>query len=95
MGIKSGDVYDQKMMNERLQMSMNGTDITSLYMNDGYLFFNIDPVETLVEEDSIDYEIRIYEGKQATINKVSVVGNTKTNDHVIMREIRTKPGEAF
>lgn len=95
LGIKSGDVYDQKMMNERLQMSMNGTDITSLYMNDGYLFFNIDPVETLVEEDSIDYEIRIYEGKQATINKVSVVGNTKTNDHVIMREIRTKPGELF
>ena len=95
LGIKSGDVYDQKMMNERLQMSMSGTDITSLYMNDGYLFFNINPVETLVEEDSIDYEIRIYEGKQATINKVSVVGNTKTNDHVIMREIRTKPGELF
>tara|TARA_B100000242_G_scaffold212698_1_gene154847 strand:- start:2799 stop:5273 length:2475 start_codon:yes stop_codon:yes gene_type:complete len=95
LGIKSGDVYDQKMMNERLQMSMSGTDITSLYMNDGYLFFNIDPVEILVEEDSIDYEIRIYEGKQATINKVSVVGNTKTNDHVIMREIRTKPGELF
>ena len=95
LGIKSGDVYDEKMMNERLQMSMSGTDITSLYMDDGYLFFNIDPVETLVEEDSIDYEIRIYEGKQATINKVSVVGNTKTNDHVIMREIRTKPGELF
>lgn len=95
LGIKSGDIYDQKMMNERLQMSMSGTDITSLYMNDGYLFFNIDPVETLVEEDSIDYEIRIYEGKQATINKVTVVGNTKTNDHVIMREIRTKPGELF
>ena len=95
LGIKSGDVYDEKMMGERLQMSMSGTDITSLYMDDGYLFFNIDPVEILVEEDSIDYEIRIYEGKQATINKVSVVGNTKTNEHVIMREIRTKPGELF
>ena len=95
LGIKSGDVYDEKMMNERLQMSMSGTDITSLYMDDGYLFFNIDPVETLVEEDSIDFEIRIYEGKQATINKVTVIGNTKTNDHVIMREIRTKPGELF
>ena len=58
LGIKSGDVYDEKMMNERLQMSMSGTDITSLYMDDGYLFFNIDPVETLVEGDSIDYEIR-------------------------------------
>jgi len=95
LGIKSGDIYDEKMMNERLQMSMSGTDITSLYMDDGYLFFNINPVETLVEGDSIDYEIRIYEGKQATINKVSIVGNTKTNDHVIMREIRTKPGELF
>ena len=95
LGIKSGDVYDEKMMDERIQMSMSGTDITSLYMDDGYLFFNINPVEILVEEDSIDYEIRIYEGKQATINKVSVVGNTKTNEHVIMREIRTKPGELF
>ena len=95
LGINPGDVYDQKMMSERLQMSMSGTDISSLYMDDGYLFFNIDPVEVLVEEDSIDFEIRIYEGKQATINKVSVIGNTKTNEHVIMREIRTKPGELF
>ena len=95
LGIKAGDVYDQKMMSERLQMSMSGTDVSSLYMDDGYLFFNIDPVEVLVEEDSIDFEIRIYEGKQATINKVTVIGNTKTNEHVIMREIRTKPGELF
>jgi len=95
LGIKAGDIYDKKMMSERLQMSMSGTDISSLYMDDGYLFFNIDPIEVLVEEDSIDYEIRIYEGKQATINKVTVIGNTKTNEHVIMREIRTKPGELF
>ena len=95
LGIKSGDVYDQKMMSERLQMSMSGTDISSLYMDDGYLFFNVNPIEVLIEEDSIDFEIRIYEGKQATINKVSVVGNTKTNEHVIMREIRTKPGQLF
>ena len=95
LGIKAGDVYDQKMMSERLQMSMSGTDISSLYMDDGYLFFNIDPIEILAEEDSIDFEIRIYEGKQATINKVTVSGNTKTNEHVIMREIRTKPGELF
>lgn len=95
LGINTGDIYDQKMMNDRLQMSMSGTDISSLYMDDGYLFFNIDPIEILVEKDSIDFEIRIYEGKQATINKVSVTGNTKTNEHVIMREIRTKPGELF
>jgi outer membrane protein insertion porin family len=95
LGIQPGDVYDKKMMTERLQMSMSGTDISSLYMDDGYLFFNVEPIEVLIEEDSIDFEIRIYEGKQATINKVSVVGNTKTNEHVIMREIRTKPGELF
>lgn len=95
LGIKAGDIYDQKMMSERLQMSMSGTDISSLYMDDGYLFFNIDPIEILAEEDSIDFEIRIYEGKQATINRVTVTGNTKTNEHVIMREIRTKPGELF
>ena len=95
LGIKAGDVYDQKMMSERLQMSMSGTDISSLYMDDGYLFFNIDPIEVLAEEDSIDFEIRIYEGKQATINRITVSGNTKTNEHVIMREIRTKPGELF
>tara|TARA_B100000780_G_C21120823_1_gene453980 strand:- start:345 stop:2822 length:2478 start_codon:yes stop_codon:yes gene_type:complete len=95
LGINKGDVYDEKMMDERLQMSMTGVDISSLYMDDGYLFFNIDPVEINVEKDSIDFEIRIYEGKQATINKVTVVGNSKTNEHVIMREIRTKPGELF
>lgn len=95
LGIQSGELYDEKMLNERLQMNMTGSDISSLYMDDGYLFFNIDPVEVLVEKDSIDFEIRIYEGKQATINKVTVVGNTKTNEHVIMREIRTKPGELF
>ena len=73
----------------------NGTDISSLYMDDGYLFFQATPVEILVEHDSIDMEISIYEGKQATINKVTVKGNTKTNDHVIMREIRTRPGQLF
>ncbi len=56
-------------MDERIQMSMSGTDITSLYMDDGYLFFNINPVEILVEEDSIDYEIRIYEGNKLLLIK--------------------------
>ncbi|MCX6271755.1 MAG: BamA/TamA family outer membrane protein [Bacteroidetes bacterium] len=63
--------------------------------DDGYLFFNIDPVEVKVENDSIDIELRIREGKQARINKVSVKGNTKTNDHVVIREIRTRPGQLF
>ncbi|MBI1286305.1 MAG: outer membrane protein assembly factor BamA [Flavobacteriales bacterium] len=95
LGIKKGDVYDQARLEANLLMNPNGRDVSSLYLDDGYLFFNVDPVEVLVVNDSIDLEMRIREGKQATINKVTVVGNTKTNDHVIMREIRTKPGQLF
>lgn len=95
LGIKKGDVYNQKQLETRLYMNPNGTDITSLYMDQGYLFFSLTPVEKKIENDSIDLEIRIYEGKQATVNKVYVRGNNKTNDHVIMREIRTKPGQLF
>ena len=95
LGIKRGDVFDQSLLDQRLQMSQDGGDVSSLYMDDGYLFFSVTPVEILVENDSIDFEMRIYEGKQAIINKVTVVGNTKTNDRVIMREIRTKPGQLF
>jgi outer membrane protein insertion porin family len=95
LGIKKGDVYNQGTLESRLYMSQQGNDISSLYMDDGYLFFQINPVETAVEGDSIDYEMRIYEGRQATIRKVTVVGNTKTNDNVIMREIRTRPGQLF
>ena len=95
LGIKKGDVYNQKRLDEGLNMSANGRDVTSLYMDDGYLFFQINPVEIQVENDSIDIEMRMYEGKQAMINKISVSGNTKTNDKVILREIRTKPGQLF
>lgn len=95
LGIKKGDIYDQAQLDAKLFMNPNGNDISSLYMDDGYLFFNVTPVEVMVTSDSIDLEMRIYEGKQAIINKVTVVGNTKTNDHVIMREIRTKPGQLF
>ncbi len=95
LGIKKGDVYDQSQLDAKLFMNPNGNDISSLYMDEGYLFFNITPVEAMVSGDSIDLEMRIFEGKQATINKISIVGNTKTNDHVILREIRTKPGQLF
>jgi len=64
-------------------------------MDDGYLFFNINPVEVLVENDSIDLEIRIYEGKQATVNRITIVGNDKTSDFVALRAIRTRPGDKF
>jgi outer membrane protein insertion porin family len=95
LGIKKGDVYDQSALDQHLFMSQNSRDVSSLYMDDGYLFFSVTPVEINVENDSIDFEMRIYEGKQARINKVTVSGNVKTNDRVIMREIRTKPGQLF
>lgn len=95
LGIKKGDVYNQARLDEGLFMSQSGRDVTSLYMDDGYLFFQVNPVEVRVENDSIDIEMRIYEGKQATVDKVTVTGNSKTNDKVVMREIRTKPGELF
>ena len=95
LGIKAGDIYDQSKLESKLFMSENGFDISSLYMDDGYLFFNVNPVEVLVENDSIDLEMRIYEGKQATVNRVSVVGNDKTSDFVALRVIRTRPGDKF
>lgn len=93
--IKRGDVYNQSLLDSRLNMSQTDLDISTLYMDDGYLFFRIEPVEVLVENDSIDLELRISEGPQARINKVTVRGNTKTSDHVILRELRTKPGQLF
>ncbi|MBX2840386.1 MAG: outer membrane protein assembly factor BamA [Flammeovirgaceae bacterium] len=95
LGINRGDVYNQSELSERLNFSPNSTDVTSLYMDDGYLFFSVEPVEVLVEGDSIDIEMRMFEGEQATINKVIVNGNTQTNDHVIFRELRTLPGQKF
>lgn len=95
LNIKKGDIYNQKTLDTKLFGDPNGRDVSSLYLDNGYLFFSVDAKEKLVENDSIDLEIQIYEGKQAIINEVRVMGNTKTNDHVIMREIRTKPGNLF
>lgn len=95
LGIKKGDIYDLDLVNKKLNFNPNGADISSLYMDDGYLFFNINPVEVAVTQDSIDLEMRIYEGAQATIDKVIISGNDKTNDHVILRELRTRPGDKF
>jgi outer membrane protein insertion porin family len=95
LGIKKGEIYDRGLLDTRLFMNPSGRDISSIYMDDGYLFFQIDPIETSITEDLINLEMRIYEGKQARINRVSIVGNSKTNDHVVMREIRTQPGQLF
>ncbi len=93
--IRKGDVYNQSALSQNLSFNPNGYDISSLYMDDGYLFFQAIPVEVQVNNDSIDIEIRIREGKQARINKVTVKGNTKTNDHVVIRELKTIPGQLF
>ncbi|UAY51838.1 BamA/OMP85 family outer membrane protein [Ferruginibacter albus] len=97
LGIRKGDIYNAELLNKRLgkELTAEGGDISSLYMDDGYLFFRIDPVETAVYNDTIDFEIRIQEGPQATIGKVDISGNEKTKEYVIRRELRTVPGEKF
>jgi outer membrane protein insertion porin family len=95
LGIDKGAVYNPEDLNKRLTYNPQQLDISSLYMDDGYLFFNINPVEVNVEGDSIDIEMRIFEGEQATINRITIHGNSKTSDHVILREIRTIPGQKF
>jgi len=94
LGIKEGDTYNQEMLQKRL-LSSEGGDVGGLYMDYGYLFFHADPVEVGIHGDTIDYEIRVSEGPQATIKEVRIAGNEKTNEHVIRRELRTLPGEKF
>ena len=95
LGIKKGDVYNSKLLDQKLNMSATGMDVSSLYMDDGYLFFSVKPVEILVQGDSIDLEIRIFEGPQAIINNIIITGNLRTSDRVILREMRTRPGQKF
>ncbi|QIL76821.1 outer membrane protein assembly factor BamA [Hymenobacter sp. HDW8] len=95
LGIKKGSVYNKEELEKRISYNPTGQDVQSLYMNDGYLFFNIDAVETKIEGDSIDLEMRISEGVQARIKEVNIAGNTKTSDHVLRRELRTLPGDKF
>src|SRR5579871_1001750 len=99
LGIRKGDVYDLDVLNKRLGKQVSaegaGNDIFSLYTDDGYLFFQVDPVETAVYNDTIDFEIRMREGPQATIKNVTIAGNDKTKEYVIRRELRTIPGDKF
>ena len=95
VGIRKGEVYDLQRLEERVYMDPKGGDLSSLYQDDGYLTFQAMPVEIRIENDTIDIEVRMFEGKQFRIGKVTVDGNTKTNDHVIHREIRTRPGDLF
>lgn len=95
LGVRPGDVYNKELLDKNLNYSETNLDISSLYMDDGYLFFHVDPVEVAVENDSIDLELRLVEGKQARINNVSLSGNTKTYDHVVLRELYTRPGQLY
>ena len=97
LGINKGDVYNGVLLEKRVQdkTKPDADDLTNLYQNNGYLFSNINPVEVRTDKESIDFEIRITEGPMAFFNKISVVGNDKTNDKVIYRELRTKPGEKY
>jgi outer membrane protein insertion porin family len=95
LGIEKGDVYNQELLDNRLKFSQDGRDVSSLYMDFGYLFFQVDPVEVAIIEDSIDIELRIFEGPQANIDKVVIAGNDRTHEHVIRRELRTLPAEKF
>ncbi|MPQ45859.1 outer membrane protein assembly factor BamA [Marinifilum sp. N1E240] len=91
--IKKGDVYNQTYLDERL--SLDDDAVSNWYLDKGYLFFNVNPIEKVIGKDSINLEMRIIEGKQATIDRVNIIGNTKTHEHVARRELYTYPGELF
>ncbi|HNX44750.1 MAG TPA: POTRA domain-containing protein [Bacteroidales bacterium] len=95
LGIRKGDIYNQEQLDAAISFNPNGFDLMSLYLDDGYLMAQVNPVEMQAENDSIDLEIRIHEGKQMRINKVNISGNTRTNDNVIIREIYSRPGQLF
>lgn len=97
LGIRKGSTYNGVLLRKRIadDTKPDAADLTNLYQNNGYLFSQINPVEVSAANDTIDFEIRIIEGKETFLNHVTVVGNDKTNDHVIFRELRTRPGQKY
>ncbi|MGB0199601.1 MAG: BamA/OMP85 family outer membrane protein, partial [Flavobacteriaceae bacterium] len=97
LGIDEGDVYNGVLLRKRIAdpTKPDGEDLTNLYQNNGYLFSSVNPVEISAVNDTINFEVRIIEGKPAYFNRITVVGNDRTNDHVIYRELRTKPGALY
>ena len=93
LGISKGDVYNPELLQNRLKFSLDGRDISSLYLDDGYLAFDITPAEVAIVNDSVDIEMRIFEGPQFTVDNVVIKGNDRTNEHIVRREIRTRPGQ--
>ena len=94
LGVNKGDVYNPEELDKKIN-GIPGSDVSSIYMDDGYLYFRVDATELSVEGDSIDIEMRMFEGKQATINRILLNGNTKTSDRVVLRELFTLPGQKF
>ncbi len=97
LGVKKGDTYNGVLLEKRIadKSKPDADDITNLYQNNGYLFSNINAVEVKTANDTIDFEIRVTEGPIAYFNNITVVGNDKTNDRVIYRELRTQPGQKY
>lgn len=97
LGIRKGQTYNGVLLKKRIadDSKPDGEDLTNLYQNNGYLFSSINPVEVSAINDTINFEIRIIEGKETFLDHVTVTGNDKTNDHVIFRELRTKPGQKY
>ena len=98
-GVKKGDTYDKKSMHKRLGIGKESNpdemSVSSLYQNEGYLMSQIEPAETIIGADSIDIEVKVFEGKQFTINNVGISGNQRVDDEVIRRELYTRPGELY
>ncbi len=95
LGIDSGDIYDKPLLERRLYFDPMGLDVSSLYMNDGYLFFRLKYGETFTDSHQVDIEVRIQEGPRVVVNRNLIAGNMTTHDHVILRELRTRPGSWF
>ena len=98
-GVSKGDTYDKKSMHKRLgigkETDPEAMSVSSLYQNEGYLMSQIEPAETIIAPDSIDIEVKVFEGKQFTINEVGITGNQRVDDEVIRRELDTRPGELY
>ena len=95
LGIVRGDIFNTELLESRISFSQDSRDINSLYMDNGYLFFQASPVEVAIVGDTIDLEVRMFEGPQAIINDIIIKGNDRTHEHVIRRELYTRPGEKF
>lgn len=95
LNVKPGSIYSPRLLQERIYFNVAGKDVSSLYMDDGFLFFQVEPVEVAIEGNQVDLELRVNEGTQATVNQVTIRGNYYTHEEVIRRELKVLPGDKF